>query len=94
MELKQYQIKVLEYMDAYLTELKKQKDEKQNYFDYQQQQGVKDPRHYDKSDYCQLAWDAMKEKFPIDSQTRNLQLTNGQASARIGLRLGFFSKAG
>jgi hypothetical protein len=67
MELKQYQIKVLEYMDAYLTELKKQKDEKQNYFDYQQQQGVKDPRHYDKSELAPLSYLGFRnQKFTVD----------------------------
>lgn len=64
MELKDYQIKVLEYLDAYLEELKNQKDEKQEYFEFLSQKG-KDAIHPEKSDYCQLAWQALKAKKAV-----------------------------
>lgn len=64
MELKDYQIKVLDYLDGYLDELKTQKAEKQDYFEFQQQKG-KDAINPEKSDYCQLAWEALKAKKAI-----------------------------
>ncbi|MGJ0491843.1 DEAD/DEAH box helicase [Methylobacter sp.] len=64
MELKDYQIKVLDYLEGYLDELKTQKAEKQDYFEFQQQKG-KDVVNPEKSDYCQLAWEALKAKKAI-----------------------------
>ncbi|MGZ8157742.1 MAG: DEAD/DEAH box helicase [Methylobacter sp.] len=64
MELKDYQIKVLDYLEGYLDELKTQKAEKQDYFEFQQQKG-KDAVNPEKSDYCQLAWGALKAKKAI-----------------------------
>lgn len=68
MELKDYQIKVLDYLESYLTELKTQKDEKQDYFEFQKHKG-KDAVLPEKSDYCQLAWDALKAKLPVYRST-------------------------
>jgi type III restriction enzyme len=64
MELKDYQIKVLDNLEGYLDELKTQKAEKQDYFEFQQQKG-KDAVNPEKSDYCQLAWGALKAKKAI-----------------------------
>lgn len=64
MELKDYQIKVLDYLEAYLLELKKQEKEKQSYFDFQKRNG-KEAVPPGKSDYCQLAWEALKAKLPV-----------------------------
>jgi type III restriction enzyme len=64
MELKDYQIKVLDYLDSYLDELKTQKCEKQDYFEFQQHKG-KDAVSPEKSDYCQLAWEALKAKMAV-----------------------------
>ena len=64
MELKDYQIKVLEYLDAYLAELKSQKTEKQDYYEFQKSKS-RDAVHPDQSDYCQLAWEALKGKIAI-----------------------------
>ncbi len=64
MELKDYQIKVLEYLEAYLAELKTQKSEKQDYYEFQKQKG-KDVPLPELSDYCQLAWDSLKAKIPV-----------------------------
>jgi type III restriction enzyme len=64
MELKDYQIKVLDYLEGYLDELKTQKAEKQDYFEFQQQKG-KDSVNPEKSDYCQLAWEALKAKMAV-----------------------------
>jgi type III restriction enzyme len=64
MELKCYQLKVLEYMESYLAELKVQKAEKMDYFQFQKQKG-KDALPPDKSDYCELAWEALKVKLSV-----------------------------
>lgn len=64
MELKDYQIKVLDYLESYLTELKTQKAEKQDYFEFQKHRG-KEAIHPEQSDYCQLAWKALKAKLPV-----------------------------
>jgi len=64
MELKDYQIKVLEYLEGYLAELKVQKAEKQEFFEFQQHKG-KEAIPPEKSDYCQLAWESLKAKMPI-----------------------------
>lgn len=66
MELKDYQIKVLDYLDSYLDELKTQKAEKQDYFEFQKHKG-KDPVSPEKSDYCQLAWESLKAKKAVRS---------------------------
>ena len=39
MELKDYQIKVLDYLESYLADLKTQKAEKQDYFEFLKQKG-------------------------------------------------------
>jgi len=64
MELKDYQIKVLDYLEAYLAELKTQKEEKQDYFEFQQDKG-KEAVPPEKSDYCQLAWETLKAKMAV-----------------------------
>lgn len=64
MELKDYQIKVLESLDAYLAELKTQKAEKQDYFLFQKSKG-KDAVDPEQSDYCQLAWEKLKAKISV-----------------------------
>jgi type III restriction enzyme len=53
MELKEYQIRVLDYLDSYLAELQSHRAEK------------KDAVHPEQSDYCQLAWDALKAKREV-----------------------------
>jgi type III restriction enzyme len=64
MELKDYQIKVLGYLEGYLAELKTQKAEKQDYFEFLKQKG-KDAIPPEKSDYCQLAWESLKAKMAV-----------------------------
>src|ERR1044072_7953655 len=64
MELKDYQIKVLEYLEGYLAELKTAKVEKQEYYEFQKRKG-KDTVRPEQSDYCQLAWESLKAKLPI-----------------------------
>jgi type III restriction enzyme len=68
MELKDYQIKVLDYLEGYLAELKTQKAEKQDYFEFQQHKG-KDAVPPEQSDYCQLAWEALKAKMAVYRST-------------------------
>jgi len=68
MELKDYQIKVLDYLDAYLGELKDQKVEKQDYYEFQKHKG-KDVVHPEQSDFCQLAWEALKAKMAVYRST-------------------------
>lgn len=64
MELKDYQLKVLEYLEGYLAELKSQKAEKQDYFEFQKQKG-KEAVSPERSDYCQLAWESLKAKIAV-----------------------------
>lgn len=64
MEFKDYQLKVLEYLDSYLDELKIQKAEKQDYFEFQNSRG-KPAISPEKSDYCQNAWDYLKAKKAV-----------------------------
>lgn len=64
MEFKDYQIKVLEYLESYLAELKTQKAEKQDYFDFQKHKG-KGAVPPEKSDYCQLSWESLKAKMAV-----------------------------
>ena len=66
MELKDYQIKVLDYLEAYLAELKAQKDEKQDYFEFLKNKG-REAIPPEKSDYCQLSWEALKAKMAVYS---------------------------
>lgn len=72
MELKDYQTKILESLDVYLHELKKQKEEKIEYFEFQQSKG-KDAVNPEKSDYCHLTWEAIKaqiqDKFTIHTSS-------------------------
>ena len=68
MELKDYQIKVLDYLDSYLGELQTQKSEKQDYFAFQKHKG-KDAVHPEQSDYCQQAWEALKAKMAVHRST-------------------------
>ena len=68
MELKDYQIKVLDYLETYLGELQTQKSEKQDYFAFQKHKG-KDAVHPEQSDYCQLAWEALKAKMAVYRST-------------------------
>lgn len=64
MELKDYQTKILEYLDAYLGELQSQKSEKSDYFEFQKSKG-KEAVPPEQSDYCQLAWESVKAKVAI-----------------------------
>jgi hypothetical protein len=64
MELKDYQIKVLEYLESYLTGLQTQKAEKKDYFEFQKSKG-KEAVPPEKSDYCQLAWESLKAKMAV-----------------------------
>lgn len=72
MELKDYQTKILESLDVYLHELKNQKEEKTEYFEFLQSRG-KDAVHPEKSDYCPLTWEAIKakiqDKFTVHTAT-------------------------
>ncbi|MFY9288435.1 MAG: DEAD/DEAH box helicase family protein [Alphaproteobacteria bacterium] len=68
MELKDYQIKLLDYLDAYLSELKTQKTEKQDYYEFQKHKG-KDAVHPEQSDYCQQAWGSLKAKMAVYRST-------------------------
>ncbi|ASF48075.1 DEAD/DEAH box helicase [Methylovulum psychrotolerans] len=64
MEFKDYQLKVLDYLDGYLAELKTQKAEKQDYFEFQRHKG-KAATLPEQSDYCQLAWQSLKAKVAV-----------------------------
>jgi type III restriction enzyme len=68
MELKDYQFKVLEYLEAYLGELQTQKAEKQDYFEFQKCKG-KDAVRPEQSDFCQQAWEALKAKMAVYRST-------------------------
>jgi type III restriction enzyme len=68
MELKDYQIKVLDYLEGYLDELKTQKADKFDYFEFQKHKG-KEAIHPEKTDYCQLAWEELKKKKAVYRST-------------------------
>jgi len=55
MELKDYQLKVLEYLDEYLNKLAVQYKSKLEYYEFQQSKGGQ-ANHPETSDYCQQAW--------------------------------------
>jgi len=55
MELKDYQLKVLEYLDEYLNKLAVQYKSKLEYYEFQQAKGGQ-ANHPETSDYCQKAW--------------------------------------
>jgi len=57
-ELKEYQIKVLERLDGYLKELKAQKEEAEVYIEFQKGRG----KQAVLQDYCQKAWDELNKK--------------------------------
>ncbi len=73
MELKDYQIKVLESLESYLSELKTQKSEKQDYFEFQISKG-KEATPPEQSDYCQLAWVEIKKKIAVHSREYTTRL--------------------
>lgn len=64
MELKDYQIKVLEYLDSFFIELKKQKAIKEKYYKFQLSEG-EEAVHPEQTDYCQQTWVKMKAMMPI-----------------------------
>src|ERR1700743_2310823 len=82
MELKDYQIKVLDYLEAYLGELKTQKAEKQDFYEFQKHKG-KDAVYPENSDYCQQAWDELKKKKKIPlRKDRNGNLVSSPYTVR------------
>ena len=66
MELKDYQIKVIESLEGFLQSLKKQKADKQDYYEFQISKR-KEATHPEKSDYCNLAWQEIKAKIAVHS---------------------------
>lgn len=68
MELKDYQLKVIENLEVFLAELKAQFDEKLEYFEFQQSRG-KEAINPEKSDYCQLAWGATQGRISVYSRS-------------------------
>ncbi|MCG6553126.1 MAG: DEAD/DEAH box helicase family protein [Candidatus Magnetominusculus sp. LBB02] len=64
MELKDYQLKVLEYLEGYLAELKFQTAKKLKNFEILKQHGGDDVPP-EQSDYCQLAWESLKAKKAV-----------------------------
>lgn len=67
MELKDYQIKVLDYLESYLQELEACIGKKIKYNKFLESEGEKTVNP-ETSDYCQLAWDATKAKLAVHSQ--------------------------
>jgi len=67
MELKDYQIKVLEYLENYLSKLEGQYSKKFKYYKFLLSEGEKKPNHPEKSDYCQEAWGDMQASFAVHS---------------------------
>jgi len=57
-ELKEYQIKVLGRLDGYLKELKTQKEEAEEYIEFQKSRG----KHAALQDFCLKAWDELNNK--------------------------------
>ena len=66
MELKEYQIKVLESLEGFLQTLKKQKADKLEFFEFQISKG-KEAIHPEQSDYPNLAWQEIKTKIAVHS---------------------------
>lgn len=73
MELKDYQIKVIESLEGFLQSLKKQKADKQDYYEFQILKG-KEATHPEKSDYCNLAWQEIKAKIAVHSPNYSSRL--------------------
>lgn len=67
MELKDYQIKVLDYLETYLEILSEQKQEKIDYYEFQKSKGKENIPNPEKSDFCTLAWNALKARKSIYS---------------------------
>lgn len=67
MELKDYQIKVLEYLEVYLQELEKEYLDKLDFYEFQKSKG-KEINHPETSDYCNSLWDNIKAKIAIHTQ--------------------------
>ncbi|MBU6339178.1 MAG: DEAD/DEAH box helicase family protein [Rickettsiales bacterium] len=66
MELKDYQIKVLDYLENYLRKLYGQYQDKLDYYEFQKSKG-KDANHPETSDYCSETWEEMKASFVVHS---------------------------
>jgi len=58
MELKEYQLKVLERMDEYLKVLKEKQEEAEAYFEFQKSRGKKPVLQ----DYCKETWDELNNR--------------------------------
>nr|MCH9845484.1 DEAD/DEAH box helicase family protein [Alphaproteobacteria bacterium] len=71
MELKTYQIQVLETLEKYLKILEAEYKEKHDYYQYQIDKGNVDAIHPEYSDYLSLAWESAKAQFPIERDSRD-----------------------
>ena len=59
MELKDYQVKVIDSLSIYLEQLKRQIEAKSEFYQFQIVQG-REAALPEESDYCNLAWDETK----------------------------------
>lgn len=66
MELKDYQLKVLEYLDEYLNKLALQYRSKLEYWEFQESKS-RQSNHPETSDYCQQAWVDIKSTKAVYS---------------------------
>jgi type III restriction enzyme len=66
MQLKDYQLKVLEYLETYLETLAGQYQGKLEYYEFQKSKG-KEVNHPETSDYCQETWTKIKSSLAIQS---------------------------
>ncbi len=66
MELKDYQLRVLEYLETYLSKLAGQYQSKLEYYEFQQSKG-REANHPETSDYCNEAWTEIKTSLAIQS---------------------------
>lgn len=66
MELKDYQLRVLEYLETYLTKLSIQYQNKFEYYEFQISKG-REVNHPETSDYCQETWTEIKTNIAIHS---------------------------
>ena len=66
MELKDYQIKVLEYVETYLSKLAGQYQDKFEYYEFQKSKG-REANHPETSDYCSETWTEIKSSLAIQS---------------------------
>ena len=66
MELKDYQIKVLEYLETYLAKLAGEYQNRFEYYEFQKSKG-KEVNHPETSDYCNEAWTKIKAEKVVYS---------------------------